>query len=302
MFGYVMPQKSELRMREFEVYNSYYCAVCHSIRDRYGQLPRLLLTYDSVFLSMILSSTDESGDEIHQFRCFTNPFRKRNISSRTAEIDYAADMMILLGYYNLKDDYQDEKSILGLTGSKYLNRSFKKISKKYPEKSRLIGERLNDLGKVEKTDSNIFDEAAEPFSLLMEEIFDYQGVKSYRDEYRSIGFHLGKWIYLIDAVDDLAKDLKSGSYNPVLRQFGYQKEGYENEGIVEFKERIQDRLNLNLTLYLANIGEQVEKLPLKKNAEIIKNIIYLGLRRKTEDILKPETEEKTEGKTDNEPI
>lgn len=292
MFGYVIPNKNELKIREFEVYNSYYCAVCHSIRDRYGQIPRLLLTYDSVFLSMILSSPDEKPDDIHQFRCMTHPTKVRNISSRTDEIDYAADMMILLGYYNLRDDYEDEKSIIGLAGSAYLKRAFRKIQTMYPEKTELVGKYLKQLTEVEKKGSDIFDEAAEPFSLLMEEIFDYSGDASsgYSEELRKIGFHLGKWIYLADAFDDLEKDLKKNNYNPVLRQFGYAKGDFEGETIDDFKRRTNERIRLNLELYLANMGEQVKRLPLKKNKEIIENIVYLGLRGKTDEILIEKTE------------
>ena len=32
---------------------------------------------------------------------------------------------------------------------------------------------------------------------------------------RSMGYHLGRWTYLVDAIDDREKDLKSGAYNPV---------------------------------------------------------------------------------------
>lgn len=287
MFGYVVPQKSELKVREFELYNGYYCSVCHSIRDRYGQLPRLLLTYDSVFLSMILSAIDEGKEDVTQFRCMTHLSRKRNITAATPEIDYAADMMILLGYYNLRDDYEDEKSIIGLAGYTYLKRAFKKIKAKYPHKTRLVGEYLKQLNEIEKKGSRIFDEAAEPFSLLMEEIFDYEGIAEYKEEYRRIGFHLGKWIYLLDAFDDIEKDIKKKNYNPVLRQFGFDSGNFCGEDIEDFKIRTNERIRLNLTLYLANIGEQIEKLPLKKNRYIIENIVYLGLLKKTDEVLEP---------------
>ena len=290
MFGYVIPNKSELKVREFEVYNAYYCAVCHSIRDRYGQLPRLLLTYDSAFLAMLISSLNDNQDDIDEFRCMTHPSRIRNVIKSTDEIDYAADMMILLGYYNLKDDYEDEKSLIGLAGSLYLKRAFKKLKDKYPEKTELVGRYLKQLSEVEKKNSDIFDEAAEPFSLLMEEIFDFDkfSYNGYKNECRKIGFHMGKWIYLMDAFDDLEKDIKKGNYNPVLIQFGYKKDDFQNESIEDFKIRTNERIRLNLELYLANIGEQVDNLPLKKNKEIIENIVYLGLLGKTDEILKGE--------------
>lgn len=301
MFGYVIPNKSELKVREFEVYNAWYCAVCHSLRDRYGQIPRLLLTYDSVFLAMILSTMNDKENSKTIFRCMTHPGKERYVASGTPEIDYAADMLVLLGYYNLKDDYEDEKSIVGLAGSTYLKRAFKKIKNKYPEKVKIIGEQLQNLTKIEKRNSDIFDEAAEPFSLLMEEVFDYDGMPEYdkyREAYRKIGFHLGKWIYLVDAFDDLKKDIEKKNYNPIIQQFKYGIDNYAGESLDDFKLRTNERIRLNLTLYLANIGECVERIPLNNNKEIIDNIVYLGLLTKTDDILKINSE----GKIINESI
>jgi hypothetical protein len=300
MFGYVMPNKNELKIREFEVYNSYYCAICHSIRDRYGQLPRLLLTYDSVFLAMLLSAIKEDKDVISTFRCGTHLTKERNIVTATCEIDYASDMLLLLGYYKLRDDYEDEKSMVGLTGSLFLKRAFKKIESKYPEKSAKIHEYMKQLSEIEKLNSQIFDEVAEPFSHIMEEIFEYEDIPSdeYIKEYRKIGFHLGKWIYLLDAFDDLEKDIKRKNYNPVINQFGFDKDDYLGESLDDFKSRTNERIRLNLELYLANIGEAVNKIELKKNKEIIGNIVYLGLLGKTDEILgrsKGFSDEQTEG-------
>lgn len=287
MFGYVVPLKNELKVREFEVYNAWYCSICHSIRDRYGQIPRLLLTYDSVFLAMMISALESESNQLTKFRCMTHPSRERYITKTTGEIEYSADMLILLGYYNLKDDFEDEKSFIGLAGSTYLKRAFKKINNKYPNKSEIIGNQLKKLKEIEKKDSPIFDEAAEPFSLLMEEVFDYEGITKYQEEYRKIGFHLGKWIYLIDAYDDLKKDIEKKNYNPLIKQFNYGLDDNEGESLEDFKSRINERIRLNLTLYLANIGEQVEKIPLHNNKEIIDNIVYLGLMMKTDEVLDP---------------
>jgi hypothetical protein len=232
MLGYVVPQKSELKLREFEIYNAYYCAVCHSIRDRYGHLPRLLLSYDSVFLAMILSSVSETEDEIETFRCMTHPGRKRNIATRTREIDYAADIMLLLGYFHLKDDREDEGKFIGYAGEWFLRRSYRKIRAKMPEKAEQIEARLADMQALEQARTDNPDRVAEPFARIMEAVMDYPGLadikpaksdshsdesyaSSLRSAYRQIGYHLGKWIYLVDAIDDLEEDRKNDSYNPL---------------------------------------------------------------------------------------
>ena len=104
-----MPLKSELKVREFEVYSSYYCAVCRAVGRRYGELPRLLLSYDAAFIAMLGDAlgTDRNVPEFSTFRCFNNPLRKRNEVLKSPAIDYAADVLVLLGYYGLKDRKDD---------------------------------------------------------------------------------------------------------------------------------------------------------------------------------------------------
>ena len=284
MLGYVVPCKSELKLREFEVYNAYYCAICHSIRDRYGQLPRLLLSYDSVFLAMIISALDSSDEQISTFRCLTHPTRKRNIVSSMPEIDYAADALILLAYYNLKDDKEDEHKVLGSAGELLLRGAYKKVKNEMPEKAENIIEALNEIRELEKAEEPLIDRVEEPFAYIMETVLDWPGIddivvnedvrdkdaylKSMHEAYRQIGHYLGKWIYLIDAIDDLEKDKQSGSYNPL-----------------KYGDYSIDRLQLNLQLYLAKIAEAMELLPIRKNVEIIKNIVYVGLNTKNDEVL-----------------
>ena len=109
MFGYITPLKSELKVREFEVYSAYYCAVCRAVKSRYGELPRLLLSYDAAFIAMLGDALQAEGQEpgFNTFRCFNNPLRKRNEVLPSPAIDYAADVMVLLGHCGLKDKKDD---------------------------------------------------------------------------------------------------------------------------------------------------------------------------------------------------
>ena len=291
MLGYIVPCKSELKIREFEVYNAYYCAVCHSIRDRYGQLPRLLLSYDSVFLAMMISALDSSNDEIKTFHCLTHPFKKRNIVSSMPEIDYAADILVILAYFNLKDDKEDERKAIGYAGELLLRSAYKKIKARMPDKAATICDSLDEIKRLEKADETQIDVIEEPFAVIMETVMDWPGIDdleinvevndkkafliSMHLAYRQIGHYLGKWIYLIDAIDDLEMDIKSGSYNPL-----------------KYEEYTKERLHLNLQLYLAKVAEAMELLPLRKNIEILKNIVYVGLNIKTDEILEKFSKEK----------
>ncbi|MDR1778828.1 MAG: DUF5685 family protein [Clostridiales Family XIII bacterium] len=273
MIGYVTPQKSELKLREFEVYNAYYCAVCHAIRSRYGQLPRLLLNYDFVFLAMLLASLGDAEDAISEFRCATHPTRRRNIIGASPETDYAADLLVLLAYCNLQDDKQDEHKVLGYAGTAVLGPYYRKAKRRYPAKEALLWVKLRELARFEKDGCAQIDLVSEPFADIMEAAFDWPGLaerngsEMLRTALKRIGRHLGKWVYLIDAADDLAKDRKSGSYNPLAGE-----------------EVPADRLKLNLQLHLAQIAEATDLLPIKKNRAIIENIVYIGLNKRTEDV------------------
>jgi hypothetical protein len=284
MLGYVTPWKGELKLREFEVYNAYYCAVCHAMRDRYGQIPRLLLSYDSVFLAMLLESLSPEDEVITEFRCATHPGKRRNITEATSKIDYAADIMLLLGYCKLIDDKEDEHRLRGIAGVTVLKRHYRKVSRRLPEKEKIIREKLKDLSLLEKQKNADIDLAADPFADIMEEVFDWprleeeENAENLRFAIRQIGRNIGKWIYLIDAVDDREKDRKSGAYNPLL-----------------LREYSKESLRLNLLLYLAAIGEAIDVLPIRKNRVIIENIVYIGMNKRTEDVLAEYLEEKNAG-------
>ena len=46
MFGYIIVNKQELKFREFDVYQSYYCGLCQSLKERFGRRGQLTLSYD----------------------------------------------------------------------------------------------------------------------------------------------------------------------------------------------------------------------------------------------------------------
>ncbi len=289
MLGYIKPDNPELKIKEFELYGGYYCGICKSISKRYGQLPRLALSYDSVFLAILLSGIDSKMERIEQERCIVHPMKKRTIIYDSPEIDYAADILLLLAYYKLKDDVIDEKSKKAALACFFMNGTVQKLMKSIPEKCRYVKNRLEELSTLEDERCPSIDRSAEPFALLMEEVFDYPGLKE-RDNseelskiYRRIGYHIGKWVYLIDAYDDIEENIKSNSFNPLIAQFSYNE---SEEGIEEFKERIKERTERNLVLYLAEIAKCCGELNIEKNKGIIENILYFGLMRKTEDILR----------------
>jgi hypothetical protein len=283
MFGYIVPEKPEMKIKEYELFRAYYCGVCKSIGKRLGQLERFTLNYDSAFLAVLLSAAAGERIKVQRMRCVAHPVEKRHIIRDSAIIDYASDFNILLAYYNLQDKRRDDGGLVPVSAMAVLHRVFKKLRKKYAQKCDIIEMRLNELVQLEKAGCDSMDRAAEPFAKLMEEVTAYEPLcteEKHDRTLRWIGYNLGKWIYLLDAFDDLEKDIKAGSYNPLIFQYKYK-----GGDLAEFRTQIRDKVEFNLTYSLNEISRAFELLDVKANKEILENIIYMGMLRKTEKIL-----------------
>lgn len=283
MFGYIVPEKPEMKIKEYERFRAYYCGVCKSIGKRHGQLERFTLNYDSAFLAVLLSAV--AGEQINaqNMNCIAHPIKKRYIIQDNSIIDYASDMNVLLAYYSLEDKRRDDGEFIPIVAMTVLGKAFRKLKKRYSDKCAVIEKRLDELVKLEKEKCASMDMSAEPFAKLMEEVTAYKPLcdnEKNEKPLRWIGYNLGKWIYLLDAYDDLEKDIKAENYNPLLYQYKY-----ENKEIIEFKKEIRDRVEFNLIYSLNEIAHAFELLEIKANKGILENIIYMGMRRKTEKIL-----------------
>lgn len=283
MFGYILPEKQELKIREYDMFRSYYCGVCKSIGNRYGQIPRLTLNYDSTFLALLLNSIGGEDVFLKRERCIVHPLKKHYVAKKSEIIDYASDINLILAYHNLKDNWRDQKSFLSGTGAIYLKPIYRKLREKYLGKCIIIEEQLKELQKLEEQKCTSVDKAAEPFAKLMEEVTAYDlYCKDKKTEkiLRWLGYNLGKWIYILDAYDDLEKDIKKNDYNPIIYQFNYK-----GQDIQDFNKQIESRIGFNLTYTLSEVSKAYELLDIKRDSGIVENIIYLGMLRKTEQTL-----------------
>ena len=321
MLGYVKIDKGELKVREYEVYTGYYCGVCKSIGRRYGQLPRMVLSYDAAFLAILLASLSDESDTPVQEHCIAHPVIKKKTVIRNRAIDYAGDVMLILAWYKLADDAADEGKAYAKPVTLMMKRIFRRLNSLYPELCSSVKCHLSALSALEREKCASIDMAAEAFSKIMEDIFteglravygseppqqkppgadrsDYGisgasgmqngpcGFASPGNDTRELlaraGYHLGKWVYMIDAVDDIEENIESGAYNPLLFRFKFDA---ANETADEFRARIEPDLRFNLYHYLAMLSRCTDSLDIRKNAGIIENVIYFGLNRKTEEII-----------------
>ena len=129
MFGYVMPLKPELKIKDFDKFKGYYCGVCFSIKKNIGNIPRLLLNYDMTFLAVFLDSLNKNKIEVQKKRCIASPTKKKVSIINNQAIDYAAYMNVALAYFKLEDDVNDDNSIKSKIGHFVL----KGYNKKFPE-------------------------------------------------------------------------------------------------------------------------------------------------------------------------
>ena len=277
MLGYVTIAKSELKIREYDVYQGYYCGICKAIGKRCGQLPRLNLSYDSVFLAMILASLNEDKEEIQQQNCIAHPIKRRPVVLGQPAIDYAADVMVILAYHKFLDDWNDERSALGFAGKTALTKAYKRLAKQYPDVCAKVEAALKILSDLEKARCSSLDLTADAFADVMEALFDGYFDEAVDSARRRIlgqmGRWLGRWIYAIDALDDYAIDVEKDAYNP-LRFRKNQLEGIEDI----------------LYNYLAEMVNAYDLLQIKKNQGVIENILLMGLRQRTDAILKERVE------------
>lgn len=261
MFGYVMINKPELKIKEFDSYRSYYCGLCEALKKRHGMLGRSMLTYDMTFLVMLLSDLYEVPDDQRCCRCMMHPVAK-HCERYNSISEYAADMTILLSYHKCVDDWNDEKRLSRWFLAKLLRPKVKRVSELYPETAAFVEKKLNQLTLLEQAKDTPIDRVAKVFGEIMGQIFSYRN-DFWKEDLYNVGLYLGKFIYLLDAYEDIEKDLKTGDYNPFCQIY---KEP-------DFEERV---LQL-MMLMMGECTDAFERLPLVEHAEILRNILYSGV-------------------------
>ena len=262
MFGYVVLNKPEIKFKDFDMYRSFYCGLCRELRERYGISGQITLSYDMTFVILLLSALYEPPTRKGTTRCIVHPVRKQTVR-KNAITEYGADMNIFLTYYKCKDDWNDEKKILSLAYGKLLESKEKKSEQQWKKKIDVIISCLNELSEMEQEGETDIDRVSGCFGRIMAEIFAYRE-DVWEPTLRRMGFYLGKFIYLMDAYDDVEKDIKSGSYNPF-------KKAYLDD------PAFADDCRSLLTLMMSECSREFEQLPILLHAEILRNVLYSGV-------------------------
>ncbi|GIM30689.1 hypothetical protein CPJCM30710_33550 [Clostridium polyendosporum] len=293
MFGYVIPCKMELKLKDYERFKAYYCGLCHTIKYYYGNLPRAALNYDMTFLSILLDSLSKEKINVKKLTCVVHPLTKKIIIEKNNALEYASHINIALFYYKLLDDVNDDKSIKAKLGIFLMNKSKSYFSKRFENINELIKDKLKALNLKEAEDNhNSLDEIAHPFSELtglLIKSYPYQldgDCEELRENLYWLGYNLGKWIYLIDALDDLKEDMQSNSFNAINISLNKDNLPFNN-----FYNSIKHRIDFSLLTCSSQCYNAFKQLKLQKNYNIIDNILKLGLVERYEKVLSKYEEE-----------
>lgn len=275
MFGYITVNKDELKVKNYNEYHAYYCGLCRALRQKYGYMGQMTLTYDMTFLVILLTSLYEVNPKVTQQRC-TVHMGKKHTTFENKFSSYAADMNILLSYHNLMDDWLDEKKVTKFAAAKALEKCYQKVKAQYPRQSRAVEHYMEELSKCEQKREEDLDIAAGHTGNMLGELFVYKE-DEWQEILRRMGFFMGKFIYLMDAYEDVEEDAKQKRYNPFVPAL--KRESFEEDC-----RRI-------LMMMAGECSREFEKLPILENAEILRNILYSGIWAKYEMVRKKRTEE-----------
>lgn len=281
MFGYVTPYKMELKIKDYEMFKAYYCGLCISIKNNFSNLCRMTLNYDMTFLGILLDSLEYSKHKYVVTKCIAHPMKKRPKVIDNRALDYAGFCNVSLVYYKLLDDYNDDNSLnkkfISIYIKKFINKSKDDLSPILVN----IEENINKLSSLEKSQNVIsIDELSDPFASLTAFIISYyyKNENFFNDLY-NLGYNLGRWIYIIDAFDDLKEDMEKHKFNAINKAFNVENLPYEDLIIKE-----GNRIEFNLIMSANSTSEALDKLPINKNKDLLFNILQLGLMNKIETI------------------
>ena len=270
MFGYIYINQKELSAENKKDYQAYYCGLCHCLRKSSGVKGQMLLNYDMTFMIILRTGLYELDNEKIQFVCPLHPGKKK-LAFVNEATKYASDMNVILSYHNLQDDWRDDKSYPKRVMSMMLKKDYHRIMKKYPRQAAALDHYMKRLEQLEAQKEQNIDAISGLTGEMLGEIFAWKD-DIWAEELRCLGFYMGKFIYLMDAYEDLEKDRRKNEYNPFEDLAKKNPQDFETLS------------KLILTSMMSECSKSFERLPILQHADIIRNILYSGFWSKYEYI------------------
>lgn len=287
MFGYVRPNQSELLVKEYEQYKAVYCQLCRVLGRDYGFFARFFLSYDCTFYALLALAV--TGEEVTpcRERCACNPLKKcRYLEGEGEAYDKAAALTMLLTYYKIEDDIADDGFFKAL-GKRllrpYARRKAKWARVRYPYLAK-CAERFMASQKAAEEEGAGLDQCAEPTADLLACVFeDIAGEDAKLGApLKRFGYFLGRWVYMMDAADDLVDDLKSGAFNPFINRLDYWGKSQLSD---DERKRADQFCNEALNRSAAQMVLPLNLIPMERFGPIVENVVHKGLPELQREIL-----------------
>lgn len=270
MFGYINVNKSELSEENQKIYQAYYCGLCQRLREHCGKRGQILLSYDMTFLELLLTGLYEPEENERAFVCAIHPTKKQTALENEVS-DYCAAVNLMLAYHNLMDDWKDEKKYSKVYMANMISKYYLKFAEQYPRQAKAIESYMENLAIYERQKESNIDLVAGLTGEMLGEVFAWKEDEWYQ-ELKTLGFYMGKYIYLMDAYEDIDKDEKKDNYNPLRTLKKDNPKDFET------------LTRLMMTSMMSECAKSFERLPILLHADILRNILYSGVWTKYEYI------------------
>lgn len=261
MFGYVVTNPESLSKERQQRFRAFYCGLCAALQARHGLAGSATLSYDMTFLAVLLNALYEDGEQAGDRRCLPHPM-KAHACIATAQMDYVADMNVALAYHKCLDNWMDDRSVPSAAEARLLRRAYRRVERAFPEKCRAITEWLDEIHAIEASGIEQIDPPVNGTGRMLGELFAYRE-DAWTPLLRAVGDGLGRFIYFMDAYEDLPEDLRRRRYNP-LKAY-HEQPDYE------------EMCRKALTMMVADATQAYEQLPIVLDADILQNILYSGV-------------------------
>ena len=276
MFGYIRPDIPYMYVKDGVLYKALYCGLCKSIGGSCGQRARMGLSYDMTFLSAILHNMMHCDVKIEKKHCVLHPIVRRPIAADDEVTQSVACLNTLLVYYKLTDDVEDEGK--GKATRAFFKKGYKRAKLRFPQLAEIVKNRMAELSALEKEGCDCIDRAADPFGSMIAEISDRLLGEYKSEDTHNLFYGIGKWVYLIDALDDYDKDVKKKNYNPFLRAFGQPSRA-------QMLEKNGEEVDFIFKSVFAQNAECLKKIRFYFNHDLTDNIVLRGLPAATRRVL-----------------
>ena len=276
MFGYLKPDNPYLYLKDDTLYKALYCGICKSIGSVCGQTARFSLSYDMAFMSAIARNILGVDVSIEKQRCIAHQIKKRPVAKPDELSKTIGAVNVILAYYKVKDDILDENK--GGFKSAILNGGYQKAKKLYPEIDEILKNNYTRLIEYEKQNLDSIDVVCDPFAKILEEVSAFIFKDKATEYTNGLFYAIGKWIYLIDALDDYDKDVLYKNFNVLYN-------AYKKESFKELIDSHKQDICFVFSSIFADISSNFKNIPMKYNTDLVTNILTRGIPTTTNKII-----------------